>query len=190
MMMSLSDRQDHPKDIVLNIEQASVSFSTNVTRPKRKYPYLDDIANVYFQRLVGDIRPVLLSSSMSPNNRKKHSYLASLDSCPCFSQQYQGVQSILSSIFCMGHKMLEKYLKKHFVCVRLTRCLSEAFMAVCSLANWTEIFVPQSQKIFPFVQVILKLVTLHPSFDTRDLLPTKKYPFVKRNLFSSLGVFN
>ena len=59
--MSLSDREDHPRDIVLNIEQASLSFIANVTRPKRKYSYLDDIANVYFQRLVGDIRPVLLS---------------------------------------------------------------------------------------------------------------------------------
>ena len=94
MMMSLSDREDHPKDIVLNIEQASLSFVANVTRPKRKYSYLDDIVNIYFQKPVEDIRPVLLSSSMSPNNRKKHSYLASLDSCPCFSQQYQGVQSI------------------------------------------------------------------------------------------------
>ena len=96
----------------------------------------------------------------------------------------------LNSIFCMGHKMLEKYLKKHFVCFISTRCHSKAFMAVCSLANWTEIFVPQSQKSFPFVQIILKLVTLHPSFDTRDLLPTKKYLFVKSNLSSGLGVFN
>ena len=88
----------------------------------------------------------------------------------------------LNSIFCMGHKMLEKYLKKHFVCFISTRCHSKAFMAVCSLANWTEIFVPQSQKSFPFVQIILKLVTLHPSFDTRDLLPTK-------NTFSSKATY-
>ena len=190
-MMSLSDREDHPKDVVLNIEQASLSFIANVTRPKRKYSYLDDIVNIYFQKPVEDIRPVLLSSSMSPNNRKKHSYLASLDSCPCFSQQYQGVQSISAASSPWANTCtLEKYLKKHFVCVISTGCHSKAFMAVCSLANWTEIFVPQSQKSFPFVQIILKLVTLHPSFDTRDLLPTKKYLFVKSNLSSGLGVFN
>ena len=104
MMMSLSDRQDHPKDIVLNIEQASLSFIANVTRPRRKHSYLDDIANIYFQKPLGDIRPVLLSSSMSPNNRKKHSYLASLDSCPCFSQQYQGVQSISAASSAWANK--------------------------------------------------------------------------------------
>ena len=115
-MMSLSDREDHPKDIVLNIEQASLSFIANVTRPKRKYSYLDDIVNIYFQKPVGDIRPVLLSSSMSPNNRKKHSYLASLDSCPCFSQQYQGFQSI-SAASSPRAKTCWKSIWRNILCV-------------------------------------------------------------------------
>ena len=60
--------------------------------------------------------PVLLSSSMSPNNRKKHSYLASLDSCPCFSQQYQGVQSI-SAASSAWAKTYWKSIRRNILCV-------------------------------------------------------------------------